>query len=89
MRTRNLLLLALVLVVLLGATETSFAQCAMCKAVLQGSAEGRQLSKSLDTAILVMLVAPYTVIGTFLTLAFRRRWQPAVGRALRRVLFLS
>lgn len=49
------------------------AQCAMCKATLERSEEGRRVSGELNRAILVMLVAPYLVFGTCTTVLFRRR----------------
>lgn len=49
------------------------AQCAMCKAAVTSSEEGRQLASTLNRAILVMLAGPYVVVGGFVAFAFRRR----------------
>ena len=49
------------------------AQCAMCKATLESSEEGRRVSGELNRAILVMLAAPYVVFGTCAGMLFRRR----------------
>jgi hypothetical protein len=58
---------------LLGAALPARAQCAMCKATLESSEEGRRVSGELNRAILVMLVAPYAVFGTCASVLFRRR----------------
>jgi hypothetical protein len=62
------------------------AQCAMCRTFLTSSPEGRLLSRALSSGILLMLVAPYLVFGTFVLVFFRHRWQPAVGRLWRRLV---
>ena len=49
------------------------AQCAMCKATLESSEEGRRVSSELNRAILVMVAAPYLVFGTCASVLFRRR----------------
>jgi hypothetical protein len=85
MRTRTLLISAAALALLLGAAGFADAQCAMCKTVLMGSPEGRHLSESLNRAILLMFFAPYAVFGTFVAFFLRKRWQPAVARAARRL----
>lgn len=58
---------------LAGAALPSRAQCAMCKATLESSEEGRRVSGELNRAILVMLAAPYLVFGTCASVLFRRR----------------
>jgi len=63
--------------------DPSFAQCAMCKAALISSPEGRAMSSSLNHAILLMLVAPYLVAGTFTLVYFRNRWPAALARLWR------
>jgi hypothetical protein len=85
MNRRTLLIAAAVLVLVAGAAGLADAQCAMCKTVLLGSPEGRHLSESLNRAILLMFFAPYTVIGTFLAIYFRKSWPQAVARAARRL----
>jgi hypothetical protein len=49
------------------------AQCALCQTALTGSVEGRHMAGHLNSAILLMLFAPYLIIGTFLAVAFRAR----------------
>lgn len=78
---------------LLGLSATASAQCAMCRASVENSAEGRQLAGDLNRAILVMFVAPYAVFLSCATLLFRRRLGAAlrrgVARARRRVRALG
>ena len=50
MRTRTVLISLAAVAVVLGAAGFADAQCAMCKAVLMGSPEGRHLSESLNQA---------------------------------------
>jgi len=76
-----------VLAVVLAAAGPAAAQCAMCRSVLQQSAEGQRLSEHLNVAILVMFFAPYLVFGSFLVLMFRGRISGLVVRFLR-VVFL-
>jgi hypothetical protein len=49
------------------------AQCAMCKATLEGSEEGRRVSGELNQAILLMVAAPYLVFSTCAGVVFRHR----------------
>ena len=73
MSRRGLLAVLFVVAVLaLAMTEPVAAQCAMCKTVLTGSAEGRAFSRELDRAILLMFVAPYLVFGTLAVVLFRK-----------------
>jgi hypothetical protein len=65
-------------IVLMGIVESSaFAQgCAMCRAALESSAEGRLVARSFAHGILLMLVLPYVLFGIFgfvLYRAYRRR----------------
>lgn len=74
-------------VVLLAATLAlaagpAWAQCAMCQTALTGSPEGREMTRHLNSAILLMFVAPYMVLGTFLLVAFRERVRAALARRL-------
>jgi hypothetical protein len=65
----------------------------MCKTALTDSPEGRAINQTFNRAILLMLVAPYAIVGTLMATVFRRplaavlvqRMRP--GR-LRRVLEL-
>jgi hypothetical protein len=64
---------ALVAVAFVVPAPPAFAQCAMCKATLESSEEGRRVSGELNRAILVMLAAPYLVFGTCASVLFRHR----------------
>jgi hypothetical protein len=73
---------ALLALALLGAAALAVglpaeAQCAMCRTALTGSAEGRAISASFNRAILVMLFAPYLVVGAMAAVLFR---QPLAAR---------
>ena len=76
-----------VLAVLLAAAGPAAAQCAMCRSVLQQSAEGQRLSEHLNLAILVMFFAPYLVFGSFVVVMFRGRIGGLLVRFLRVVFF--
>jgi hypothetical protein len=56
------------------------AQCAMCKTTLTNSAEGRGIGDQFNRAILVMLAAPYVVMGGFLIGVYRGRLVPDARR---------
>jgi hypothetical protein len=70
---RKALLLG-VLAVLLGGTAapSASAQCVMCKAALTDSPEGRAINQTFNRAILLMLVAPYALVGTLMATVFRK-----------------
>jgi len=48
------------------------AQCVMCKAALTDSPEGRAINETFNRAILLMLVAPYALVGTLMLTVFRK-----------------
>jgi hypothetical protein len=79
-RAARLLALAALLA---GGAAPAGAQCAMCKATLESSEEGRRVSGELNRAILLMLAAPYVVFGTCAGVLFRRR----IGAYLKPRLF--
>jgi len=83
-RAAALVLLALGLVT---AGEPLLAQCAMCKATVVQSPEGRRVAESLNAAILLLLAAPYLVFGTVAAVLLRPRIAPLLGRVAR-LLFL-
>jgi hypothetical protein len=61
--------IALVALVLLW-PEPAAAQCAMCRRALQ-SPEGQQMVAALRSGILVLLAAPFTLVGVVATLVVR------------------
>jgi hypothetical protein len=72
------LLLVIPTIALIFTLESSaFGQgCAMCRAALESSAEGRLVASSFAHGILLMLVLPYALFGIFLIAlyrAYRRR----------------
>ena len=60
--------------------EAAAAQCAMCKTALTDSAEGRNIGEQFNSAILLLIGAPYVVFGTVGAALFRHR----LGAAWRR-----
>jgi hypothetical protein len=73
-------LLALAIVAAVFLAEPAWAQCSMCRTLLEGSAEGRQVARGLNHGILLMLAAPYLIFGSFGAVLFRRRILAALGR---------
>jgi hypothetical protein len=50
----------------------AFAQgCAMCRAALESSAEGRFVASSFAHGILMMLILPYVLFGIFGVIVYR------------------
>ena len=76
---RKLLSLISSLVVMILMEASVFAQgCAMCRAALESSAEGRFVARSFAHGILLMLTLPYAlfaVFGFILYRAYRRKKQ--------------
>jgi hypothetical protein len=89
MKISRLVAPALTLLVVLGACSFADAQCAMCRNFLTSSPEGRRMASAFGHGILLMLAAPYLVMGTFAAVFFRQRWQPPLFRFLGRVLRVS
>jgi len=71
-------LLALALVGALCAPAA--AQCVMCKTALTGSAEGRAMTAHFNHGILLMVFAPYFVMGAFAAAVFRGRIAQGAAR---------
>ena len=55
------------------AASPASAQCVMCKTALTGSPEGRGIGAQFNQAILLMVAAPYLVMGGFLLGVYRGR----------------
>ena len=55
------------------AASPAAAQCVMCKTALTGSPEGRGMGAQFNQAILLMVAAPYVVVGGFLLGVYRGR----------------
>lgn len=67
------------------APDTHAQGCAMCKTALTNSPEGRAMARSFNTAILLMLAAPYLVFGAGAAVFFRRRLRAGAARAWARL----
>ena len=67
-----LVLGALALVLAAALAPPAAAQCVMCKTALTDSPEGRAINQTFNRAILLMLVAPYALVGTLMATVFRR-----------------
>ena len=63
--------------------ETASAQCAMCRRALQ-SPEGQQMVAAFRSGILVLLAAPFSLVGVIATLIVRmQRRRDAHNRSVR------
>jgi hypothetical protein len=80
MTVRKAVLLAAALGLLALPALPAAAQCAMCKAVLEGAVEGQRVVRGLNHGILLMMAAPYVLVGGFVAVAFRSRLVAALGR---------
>ncbi len=78
--------LLLLLAAALALAEPALAQCSMCRSVIAQSPEGRRLSEHLNSAILVLFLAPYLVFGSVAAVFFRARIFRYLSRVAR--LFL-
>ena len=82
---RKALALGVLVVLLAGAAAPLVsAQCVMCKAPLTDSPEGRAVNQTFNRAILLMLVAPYALVGTLMVTVFRRPLLEVLVRRFRR-----
>jgi hypothetical protein len=67
------------------AAGPAVAQCVMCKTALTGSPEGRGIGAQFNQAILLMVAAPYLVMGGFLLGVCRGRLRHDARRLARRL----
>lgn len=64
----------LVLLALLHAgPRTALSQCALCRAAVESSEEGRAMARNLNRAILLLLGAPFGVAASVATAMIRSR----------------
>lgn len=54
--------------------------CALCRAALENSAEGRAIAAGLNHGILLMLILPYGLFGTFGYFIYRAHKKKAKQR---------
>jgi hypothetical protein len=84
-RTLRALVPVLLVGLVLLAPRPASAQCAMCKTALTNSEEGRAMSAEFNRAILLMLFAPYVLMGAAATYLVRGRIRSLAARAVARV----
>ncbi len=72
-RSRKCLVLAAVGVIVLALAGPSFAQCAMCKAAIEGSTDAAAAAKGLNLAALVLLVPPVSIFAGLFGVIYRYR----------------
>lgn len=74
MRTlRTFLIIAVAVGLMLAAADPSFAQCAMCKAAIENSADAVAASKGLNLAALVLLIPPVSIFAGLFGVFYRYR----------------
>ena len=74
MRTsRTCLILAVAVVLMLAAGNSAFAQCAMCKAAIESSADAAAAAKGLNLAALVLLIPPVSIFAGLFGVIYRYR----------------
>lgn len=74
MRTlRTFLIIAVAVGLMLVAADPSFAQCAMCKAAIENSADAAAASKGLNLAALVLLIPPVSIFAGLFGVFYRYR----------------
>ena len=61
------------LTVLVLFTADTQAQCVMCKAVAEDSANDGSLGRGLNSGILYLMAVPYAIMGFFAWFVFRKR----------------
>jgi hypothetical protein len=59
-------------IIMLGA-QSSFAQCAMCKAAIEASSDAAAASRGLNLAALVLLIPPVTIFAGLFGFFYRLR----------------
>lgn len=69
---RRVLPCAVALLLLILATDAE-AQCVMCKAVAEDSAEDGSLGRGLNSGILYLMGIPYAIMAFFAWFVFRKR----------------
>lgn len=59
--------------ILLTTTVTTFAQCAMCKANIAGAENSAEVSRTINTGVLVLLIPTLAIIGGVVRLILKYR----------------
>ncbi|HEV7858885.1 MAG TPA: hypothetical protein VGO91_09675 [Pyrinomonadaceae bacterium] len=78
MRLSGIFKIALVMTVVLAVLcvaggETTLAQCAMCRAGINGGPNGAAFAKNFNFAILVLLAPPVTIFCSIFIVAYKHR----------------
>jgi hypothetical protein len=60
-------------------SDSAFAQCAMCRAAVEGSENAAKMARGLNLGILVMLIPPVTIFCSIFIAAFKYRNREAAG----------
>jgi len=60
---RTLIIPAIALGIMMLGAQSSFAQCAMCKAAIEASSDAAAASRGLNLAALVLLIPPVTIFA--------------------------
>lgn len=71
--SRTCLILAVAVGLMLAAGDPAFAQCAMCKAAIENSADAAAASKGLNLAALVLLIPPVSIFAGLFGVFYRYR----------------
>ena len=77
-RGRAMAAAATIVVVMLFVPDAAWAQCAMCRRALQ-SPEGQQLAAAFRSGILVLLAAPFSLVGVIAALVVRMQRRRSIG----------
>ena len=59
----------------------AYAQCVMCKAVAEDSANDGSLGRGLNSGILYLMAVPYAIMGFFAWFVFRKRKEASESAA--------
>ena len=69
------------LIVLVLFALDAHAQCVMCKAVAEDSANDGSLGRGLNSGILYLMAVPYAIMGFFAWFVFRKRKEASESAA--------
>jgi hypothetical protein len=70
---RTLTIPAIALGIMMLGAQSSFAQCAMCKAAIEASSDAAAASRGLNLAALVLLIPPVTIFAGLFGVFYRFR----------------
>ena len=71
--SRAFFMIAVATGLMLAASNPAFAQCAMCKAAIESSADAAAASKGLNLAALVLLIPPVSIFAGLFGVFYRYR----------------